>query len=101
VKPKNTFFISGDRHIAEVSKMKIAGLPYELYDFTSSGLTHTWSGAAAEINTHRVGSLIIQKTFGMVTIDWSEPTPRITFEVRGGAGTSYQKVENIFNSENK
>ncbi|MBK8556458.1 MAG: alkaline phosphatase D family protein [Lewinellaceae bacterium] len=37
--PKNLMIISGDRHMAEVSKMDLQGLPYPLYDFTSSGMT--------------------------------------------------------------
>jgi alkaline phosphatase D len=94
VKPKNTFFISGDRHIAEVSKMKIPELPYELYDFTSSGLTHTWSaGMETEINNHRVGDLVIQKTFGVLVIDFTESSPIITMEIRGLHGALYQKLD--------
>lgn len=97
VKPKNTFIISGDRHIAEVSKINIPGLPYGLYDFTSSGLTHTWSGAVAETNRHRVGDLIIQKTFGLVVIDWAGANPKATLEIRGKDGFLYQKFDVIFN----
>ena len=39
-KPKNLLILSGDRHMAEISKMHLEGLPYPLYDFTSSGMTH-------------------------------------------------------------
>ena len=94
VKPKKTFFISGDRHIAEVSRMKIQELPYELYDFTSSGLTHTWKGAEAEVNKHRVGALIIEKTFGVIVIDWTGST--VALEIRGAHGALYQKLEMKF-----
>nr|HPH47737.1 alkaline phosphatase D family protein [Chryseolinea sp.] len=45
---KKTFIISGDRHIAELSRMKVTGLPYILYDFTSSGLTHSWDAGTEE-----------------------------------------------------
>lgn len=93
VQPKNTFFISGDRHIAEISKLKLPELPYELYDFTSSGLTHTWSdpGMETEINQHRVGDLIIQKTFGLIEIDWTGKQPMVSLQIRGYKNILYQK----------
>ncbi len=77
---KKTFFISGDRHIAELSRMKVKGLPYTLYDFTSSGLTHTWD-AGTEENKYRVGELIKQKNFGVIKIDWSRTSPTLLLEV--------------------
>ncbi len=86
-KPRNLFILSGDRHIAEISKMEVPGLPKPLYDFTSSGLTHTWNIKGDmppnERNTARVGKLVIQKNFGMILIDWSGKDPVITFEIRG------------------
>lgn len=83
-KVKRPIFISGDRHIAEVSKMVVPGLPDTLYDFTSSGLTHTWSEEwPAEPNAHRIGKMVIQKNFGMILIDWSGAEPVIRFEIRG------------------
>ena len=91
VKPENTFIISGDRHIAEISKMKIPGLPYELYDFTSSGLTHTWSDKTmiSEINHNRVGNLIIEKTFGLLEIDWTGKRPKVNLQIRGYKNALY------------
>jgi len=86
-KPKNVFIISGDRHIAEISRMEVPGLPKPLYDITSSGLTHTWTVKGdtppKEMNSARVGKLIIQKNFGMILIDWSGKNPSVTFEIRG------------------
>lgn len=82
-KPKNTFFISGDRHISELSKLDLEGIEYPLFDFTSSGLTHTWGSADEEINRHRVGELIIQKSYGVINIDWSKNDPKVTFEIKG------------------
>ena len=93
IKPKNTFIISGDRHIAEVSKMKVPGLSYELYDFTSSGLTHTWSDLTMrkELNQNRVGDLIIQKTFGLLEIDWTGKQPKVNLQIRGYKNALYEK----------
>ncbi len=88
-KPNNIFIISGDRHIAEISKMDVTGLLYPLYEFTSSGLTHTWDRDFDEANHYRVGSNVIQKNFGMILIDWTKQTPSITFEVWGKDGRAY------------
>lgn len=80
---KGVFIISGDRHIAEFSSIRLAGLPYPLYDFTSSGLTHTWSAHREEPNRFRVGELIVKKNFGVIRIDWKKSGPELTFEIRG------------------
>jgi alkaline phosphatase D len=85
--PKNVFVLSGDRHIAEISKLEVPGLPKSLYDITSSGLTHTWNIKGDmppdEKNSARVGKLIIEKNYGMILIDWSGKNPVVTFEIRG------------------
>ena len=92
VKPANTFFISGDRHIGEVSKMSVDELPYSLYDFTSSGLTHTWDEVREESNGYRVGQLIVQKNFGLITINWNDKLPDLVFELRGKDGVVWQST---------
>jgi alkaline phosphatase D len=91
-KPGNTFFISGDRHIGEISRLTLDGLPYALYDFTSSGLTHTWDGAREEKNALRVGQLIIQKNFGLIRINWNNNLPNVEMEIRGKNGTVWQSI---------
>jgi alkaline phosphatase D len=82
-KPANALFISGDRHIAEFSKLTLPGLTYPLYDFTSSGLTHTWSEPWKESNVLRVGELVMQKNFGLIKIEWKGKVPVVTLQVRG------------------
>ncbi len=86
-KPKNVFVLSGDRHIAEISRMDVSGLPKPLYDITSSGLTHTWNLKGEmppdEKNSARVGKLIIEKNYGLILINWSGKNPVVTFEIRG------------------
>ena len=69
--PTRPIILSGDRHMSEFSKIEIEGLPHPLYEFTSSGLTHTWSQARQEENKHRIGKLIISKNFGIIEIDHS------------------------------
>lgn len=99
VKPKNTFFISGDRHIAEISKMNVTDLPYSLYDFTASGLTHTWETPREEANDYRVGQLIVQKNFGLIKINWTGNLPLLEFEVRGKDDKLWQSIPVIMNKE--
>lgn len=82
IKPKNLLIISGDRHMAEISKMNLEGLPYPLYDFTSSGLTHIRSGTS-EPNRFRVGDMIVKKNFGLLKVRWEGEHPIVTMEARG------------------
>ncbi len=69
-KPKGALLISGDRHMAEVSKVTIPGLNYSLYDITSSGLTHV-SATHEEANRHRVGEIVSKLNYGLITINWN------------------------------
>lgn len=90
VKPSKTLFISGDRHIAELSKIDLKGLGYPLYDVTSSGLTHTWSEVNEEPNKTRVGELVVKKNFGLLRFDWSDPDQvKVSMEVKGKDGKSF------------
>jgi alkaline phosphatase D len=89
IQPRGLIIISGDRHIAEISQRKLPNLAYPLVDFTASGLTHTWSGASEEKNKYRVGDMIIQKNFGLVSIDWSGKAPAVTLQVRGDGNKVY------------
>ena len=81
-KPKNLLILSGDRHMAEVSKMQLEGLPYPLYDFTSSGMTHIRSGLV-ESNRFRVGDMIVKKNFGVLKISWNGDKPVVSLQARG------------------
>lgn len=80
--PANLMILSGDRHMAEISKLDIAGLPYPLYDFSSSGLTHI-RNSQIEPNRMRVGDMILKRNFGLLKIQWDGNSPIITMEVRG------------------
>ncbi|MDO8366350.1 MAG: alkaline phosphatase D family protein [Saprospiraceae bacterium] len=91
VQPKNLLIISGDRHMAEVSKMQLEGLPYPLYDFTSSGLTHIRSGNE-EINRYRVGDMILKKNFGVLKITWNGDKPIVAMQVRGQMNELFQEI---------
>jgi alkaline phosphatase D len=81
-----TLIISGDRHIAELSKIEIQGLNYPLYDLTASGLTHTWGMAWPEPNQHRIDSLIVSKNFGLLDISFPEGSPIVNMQVQNELG---------------
>ena len=70
---RGVVFLSGDRHLAEISRLDSPGHP-PLYDVTSSGLTHSWTTFPGEPNRLRVGSVFHQLNFGLLVIDWrTEP----------------------------
>lgn len=91
-KPRGTLFISGDRHIAEVSKVTVPGLPYAVYDITSSGLTHV-SKAHEEANKHRVGEMVAQLNYGLISIDWNAKPLTATVRINGDNRATYLTQE--------
>ena len=80
-KAKNILFLSGDRHMAEVSVNRNPGLKYPLVDFTSSGLTHTWIDSATEANPYRVSNVVKKLNFGVLLFDFRNNA--VTFQIRG------------------
>lgn len=90
-KPKNLLVLSGDRHMTEVSKMQLEGLPYPLYDFTSSGMTHIRSGNE-EVNRHRVGEMIVKKNFGVLKVTWNGEKPIVALQSRGQLNELFQEI---------
>ncbi len=86
--------LSGDRHLAELSMMD-ARLGYPIYDLTSSGFnqaSHSWR--RFETNRHRVATMNWGDNFGVITIDWDQPDPRISMQIRDVDGdiTIQQKI---------
>jgi alkaline phosphatase D len=71
-------FISGDRHLAEISKLaatdKQNGAGYPIYDLTSSSLNVPSGGNANEINRHRIGGNYRKINFGSIKINWNKDT---------------------------
>jgi len=66
---KGVVFISGDRHFAEISKLEREDLPYPIYDYLSSGLTH--SVMVFDRNKHRMkGKRRFSRNFGLILFDW-------------------------------
>lgn len=86
-KANGVIFLSGDRHLAELS-VAVGAVSYPLYDVTSSGLNQaTPSWRAPEKNKYRVAGMPFGHNFGYIAIDWSsETSPRVSLELRDEAG---------------
>ncbi|MEK7482860.1 MAG: alkaline phosphatase D family protein [Planctomycetota bacterium] len=81
-KTKGVIFISGDRHIAEISKIEGTSAGYPLYDITASGMTHSWSDFKEEKNRYRVGEVYPDLHFGWIEIQWTSTPPVIELQIR-------------------
>lgn len=85
---KNTIILSGDRHISEFSKIEIAGLSYPLIDFTSSGLTHSYTNFKEDANKYRLNKVVSEKSFGILKFDFK--ANKVTMEIRGENNVIYE-----------
>ncbi|RYE85569.1 MAG: alkaline phosphatase family protein [Methanosarcinales archaeon] len=73
-------FLSGDVHFAEINRVACDAVGYPLYDFTSSGLTHSWGAPVKRqivdmllmASTRVPGAMYPGKNFGTVEIMWPE-----------------------------
>ncbi|MDV7188174.1 alkaline phosphatase D family protein [Lutibacter sp. TH_r2] len=85
---KNALILSGDRHISEISSKNIEGLKYPLIDFTSSGMTHSYTSYSGEENPYRIVDVIAKKSFGILKFDLINS--KITMEIRGEKNVLYR-----------
>ncbi|WP_205504224.1 alkaline phosphatase D family protein [Rufibacter psychrotolerans] len=102
-KAANVILLSGDRHFAELSKISWPGVPYPIYDFTSSGLTHYWMGGLVhEPNSARVGQMQDKLNFGVLRFHWNQTPAVVEFEIRGRHNELHQliKVEYALPAQN-
>jgi len=93
----NVVLISGDRHIGEISKMKIGERKQALYEVTSSGLTHSYAlHNGKEPNQHRLGKIVSDKNYGLIKIDWNTNPPNVELSINGLDDVVFEKfvVEN-------
>ena len=89
-------FVSGDRHLAEISRLRAddpAGVGYPLLDITSSSLnapsgnqTKAGTRFANEWNSHRLGLTYFDTNFGTIAIDWEQTDPVVRAQVRDEKG---------------
>lgn len=73
--------LSGDRHMAELSRLDDP-IGYPLYEVTSSGLTHSQGGDRTEPNRHRIGRMFTGRNYGLLQIDWEQQPATVTLQVR-------------------
>jgi alkaline phosphatase D len=79
---EGVLFVSGDRHLAELSVMD-GGAGYPFFDLTSSGLNQgAKSWRPLEVNRHRLATMNWGDNFGVIAIDWNRPDPVITLQIR-------------------
>jgi len=89
-KAKRVLILSGDRHLSEISATDLIGLNYPLYDFTSSGLTHTYESYKFEPNEYRKSKVITTKNFGLLKFNLQSNT--VTMELRGLGNTLLESM---------
>ena len=92
-KANGVVIISGDRHKAEISRLRKSSAGYPLFDVTSSSLnepsgnfTKTGVRWGNELNPHRIGLLYFETNFGTIHIDWSQTDPVVRLQVRDAKG---------------
>jgi len=79
---RRVVFISGDRHIHEISIIEGQDEAYPIVDITSSGLTHSWENYPGEENPYRLGEVYTGLGFVLIRIDWSSQSPAVQLEIR-------------------
>lgn len=83
--------LSGDRHTAEISKRDRPGKP-PLYDITASSLNLPGSSPLDEPNPYRVGQRYRPVNFGLIEIDWTGKTPRLSLQLHGVDGQTVEEA---------
>lgn len=95
-----TIVLSGDRHLAETSRLLPKDEPRiknELIEFTSSSFTSRVGFGVNEVNRHRMTEENIRvNNFGFLTVYWE--TESLTVEYRDQAGTTLQTYESVLSS---
>ena len=86
--PRNLIFLSGDRHLGEISRLSEPRFPQPLYDITSSGMTHhakDWwfrKNFSQEPNQYRRGSNFLGLNFGVVEFNWETSPATASLQIR-------------------
>ncbi len=86
---KGIILLSGDRHMSEFSKIDLPSK--ELYEFTASGLTHTWKDMREEPNRYRIGEKVVALNFGLMEFDWSKKPVEAKLQIKGKDGKVYRE----------
>lgn len=88
-KPGLAVVLSGDRHLAEISRLDNQALSIPLNEITSSGLTHHVDFFyhlrglfSPEYDEYRIGDLFYESNFGVIDIDLSQASPKLNLQIR-------------------
>ena len=85
---EGVIFLSGDRHLAEISEMD-AALGYPLLDVTASGLNQAaYNFLTNRRNRHRIETPLRANNFGTIVVEWERQEPRVTIELREEDGAA-------------
>ncbi len=75
-------FASGDRHLAEISRLGSSAAGYPLYELTTSGMNSAGAGEG-ERNRYRVTAENFRRdNFGLIEVHWTRPDPVIALQIR-------------------
>ena len=69
---------------------KVKNLDYPLMDFTTSGLTHSYSSFKSEPNVYRITEVVSDINFGVLRIDFK--TNNVSMEIRGENNLLLQNI---------
>lgn len=96
--PRNVIFLSGDRHLGEISRLLDGRFATPLYDITSSGMTHYaennfFHNFSGEPNQYRRGQNYLGLNFGLIEFNWEASPPTAILQIRG--------IDNVLHIEEK
>jgi alkaline phosphatase D len=94
-KAKGVIVLSGDRHISEFSSIKTSDLTEGLVDFTSSGLTHSYTSFSGEENPNRLGNVVSEISFGLLNFNFD--TKEVTMQMKGKDNELQQEYIQTYN----
>ncbi|XP_066920150.1 uncharacterized protein [Clytia hemisphaerica] len=88
-------FLSGDVHFAEINCINPVATGYPIYEFTSSGMSHTcslprphwlcvFSIKNVVASKYRISNVVTELNFGAIKIDWEKML--VSFQVYGVEG---------------
>jgi alkaline phosphatase D len=84
--------VSGDRHLAEISRLPGDRVGYPLYEITASGMNSAGAGKG-EQNPYRVTPDNVRRdNFGMILVDWEQEDVPIWLQIRDSEGNIVQQT---------
>jgi len=85
---KNVILLSGDRHIASISKIDLKNYG-PLYEITSSSINRP--NHYPDADSHYLGPVYNKENYGLATMDWKNK--KVNVEIRGLGNAVENKVE--------